>query len=296
MENDLLENDLLLPTRRGPHRIAVAARARSPLLVLGGLALAAAAVASSRSPATSTRLLELASSPTTSPTPRAQQFESIDDDNASSCYAYETAQYGIDACNATDTAFCESVRKANDGEWPELLEFAGCDRCDGAFGICVMRAVANLDALCANWTVASAGHYDPRRLGDSSCPNLAKGECQTSSACEWHSSSSACIPVIVPPSAAPTSPAPSLKPTIPTPSASPTYLKVSAFPDCDIHAYCSFCAPSEACADLMSRAHRGNITGVERQAYSSHGYHAAQAAEIIQKLPLVCPRAPGRHR
>ena len=291
-----MENDLLLPTRRGPHRIAVAARARSPLLVLGGLALAAAAVASSRSPATSTRLLELASSPTTSPTPRAQQFESIDDDNASSCYAYETAQYGIDACNATDTAFCESVRKANDGEWPELLEFAGCDRCDGAFGICVMRAVANLDALCANWTVASAGHYDPRRLGDSSCPNLAKGECQTSSACEWHSSSSACIPVIVPPSAAPTSPAPSLKPTIPTPSASPTYLKVSAFPDCDIHAYCSFCAPSEACADLMSRAHRGNITGVERQAYSSHGYHAAQAAEIIQKLPLVCPRAPGRHR
>ena len=291
-----MESDLLLPTRRGPRHIAVTARARSPLLVLGGLALAAAAVASSRSPAASTRLLELASSPTTSPTPRAQRFESIDDDTHSSCYAYETAQYGIDACNATDTAFCESVRKAHDGEWPELLKFAGCDRCDGAFGICVMRAVANLDALCANWTVASAGHYDPRRLGDSSCPDLAKGACQTSSACEWHSSSSACIPVVVAPSAAPTSPAPSVKPTIPTPSASPTYLKVSAFPDCDIHAYCSFCAPSEACADLMSRAHRGNITGVERQAYSSHGYHAAQAAEIIQKLPLVCPRAPGRHR
>ena len=69
--------------------------------------------ASSRSPAASTALLEQLASPTAvptaSPTPRAQRFDAIDDDNASSCYAYETAQYGVAACNATDTAFCESV-------------------------------------------------------------------------------------------------------------------------------------------------------------------------------------------
>ena len=335
-----MESDLLLASPRSLVRVASAR-----LAALAGLALAAVAAASSRSPAASTALLEQLASPTAvptaSPTPRAQRFDAIDDDNASSCYAYETAQYGVAACNATDTAFCESVRKAHGGAWPELLKFAGCDRCDGAFGICLMRAVANLDALCANWTHASADHYDPRRrLGSCpdlakgacqtsgacewhasssacipvadapsaaptapptalSCPDLAKGACQTSGACEWHSSSSACIPVVVAPSAAPTSAAPSAEPTIPAPSASPTYLELSAYPDCDIHAYCAWCAPYAACADLMSRAHRGNITGVERQAYSSHGYHAAQAAEIIQKLPLVCPRAPGgarRHR
>ena len=292
-----MESDLLLASPRSLVRVASAR-----LAALAGLALAAVAAASSRSPAASTALLEQLASPTAvptaSPTPRAQRFDAIDDDNASSCYAYETAQYGVAACNATDTAFCESVRTAHGGAWPELLKFAGCDRCDGAFGICLMRAVANLDALCANWTHASADHYDPRRrLG--SCPDLAKGACQTSGACEWHSSSSACIPVVVAPSAAPTSAAPSAEPTIPAPSASPTYLELSAYPDCDIHAYCAWCAPYAACADLMSRAHRGNITGVERQSYSSHGYHAAQAAEIIQKLPLVCPRAPGgarRHR
>ena len=156
-----MESDLLLASPRSLVRVASAR-----LAALAGLALAAVAAASSRSPAASTALLEQLASPTAvptaSPTPRAQRFDAIDDDNASSCYAYETAQYGVAACNATDTAFCESVRKAHGGAWPELLKFAGCDRCDGAFGICLMRAVANLDALCANWTHASADHYDPR--------------------------------------------------------------------------------------------------------------------------------------
>ena len=103
-----MESDLLLASPRSLVRVASAR-----LAALAGLALAAVAAASSRSPAASTALLEQLASPTAvptaSPTPRAQRFDAIDDDNASSCYAYETAQYGVAACNATDTAFCESV-------------------------------------------------------------------------------------------------------------------------------------------------------------------------------------------
>jgi hypothetical protein len=43
------------------------------------------------------------------------------------------------------------------------------------------------------------------------------------------------------------------------------------------------------CTELISDAHEGLIDGVESATESSHGWHAAQAVELLQKLPLVCP-------
>ena len=177
----------------------------------------------------------------------------IDDVAHAHCGRYVNDS-AIDAasCDALDEGLCHFAEAQCGGNLTACGSgFANCS-CDGGFGPCALKSVANVDALCSSLsTIASSrAPARPRRAAGSRAP---EAEAETGA---------------------------------PTPA--PSYFVFDGTPDCDVKAYCEYCSRSTTCVDVLDAAHAGRIDGVRSSNATHHDWHAEQAVFVLLDLPAAC--------
>ena len=184
----------------------------------------------------------------------------IDDDLHAACSEYVSdSRISAATCSETDNRFCETVRDDwLGGSWSLEFNRTGCAVACGreAFGPCLLKALSgDVQQLC-NGTV-----FDDRRGPSAEARDEAADASSASEA--------------------------------PTPA--PSDYLFYEFPDCDIHTYCKNCAFNSTCNTIVQAAQRGRIPGIREYKHylaDAHGWHAGQAAVVVQHLPALCEALP----
>ena len=175
----------------------------------------------------------------------------IDDDSFADCSEF-TSDAEIDAkqCHSADDDFCSSVRDRECGG--QLCATINMTNCTSCDGRFGTCLIAALDSLEDLCSTAAAEDL----LVD---PYLLERRRRRLEATD-------------------------------APTAAPSYFAFESIPDCDIAAYCNYCADNSTCREVMEAAHSGDyLPYVKRARMSHHGWHAPEAAKILMNLSAVCP-------